>query len=100
MSLGVHTLCLLDIRAAEDRYMSVNEGINLLLKMGEKEDDKTFNENIYCVGVARMGGDSVIRYGRAKDLLDHDFGPSPHALIIPGKMHFLEEEMLESFAHP
>jgi diphthine synthase len=27
--LGLHTLCLLDLRAAENRYLTINEGIKL-----------------------------------------------------------------------
>jgi diphthine synthase len=33
-----------------------------------------------------------------KDLLNADFGPPPHVLLVPGKLHFLEAEALRVFA--
>jgi len=29
--------------------------------------------------------------------MKEDFGKPPHCLIVPGKMHFLEEEFLDSY---
>lgn len=96
---GMHTLLLLDVRAEEDRFMTVNEGIGILLRIEEKRKEKVFTEETLCVGIACLGGDSVIRYGKAKDLIDYGFGKTPHVLVVPGKMHFMEEEMLETFTH-
>jgi diphthine synthase len=95
---GAHTLLLLDVRAEEGRYMTVGEAIDLLLKMEEARKESVFTKETICVGVARLGGDSFIRSGKARELQKLDFGPPPHALIVPGKLHFMEEEMLDSFA--
>lgn len=95
---GAHTLMLLDVRAEEGRYMTVAEAIDLLLKMEETRKEGIFSSGTLCVGVARLGGDSLIRAGPAREVKRLDFGPPPHALIIPGKLHFMEEEMLNSFA--
>jgi diphthine synthase len=38
--------------------------------------------------------DARIVAGKAADLLDVDFGPAPHCLIVPGKLHFMEEDAL------
>ena len=89
---GLHTLCLLDVKATEGRYMTVNEGLGLLLQMGDEICPDTL-----CVGIARLGGDAVIKYGRAERLIEVDFGGPPHTIIVPGKLHFLEEEMLARF---
>jgi diphthine synthase len=89
---------LLDVRAEEGRYMTVPEAIDLLLKMEETRKGGVFKADTLCVGVARLGGDSFIRAGKARELKRIDFGPPPHALIVPGKLHYMEKEMLDSFA--
>lgn len=99
---GLHTLCLLDIQIEKDRRgkmasrcMTVNEGIRYLLDIGKKRKDGTITENTLMVGCARLGADdAMIRAGKAKDLLKMDFGKPLHCLIIPGELHFKEEEML------
>ena len=94
---GLHTLLLLDIKSREKRFMRVNEGINLLLRMEEIKKEKIFNADTLCIGIARLGGDSKIKAGKAEELLKEDFGAPPHILVIPGKLHFMEEEALDIF---
>jgi diphthine synthase len=94
---GLHTLCLLDVKAEEGRYMTVNEGIELLLRMEHEKMQNQFRSDTMCLGVARLGGDAVIKYGTAEQLMAEEFGGPPHALIVPGKLHFVEEEMLARF---
>lgn len=49
-----------------------------------------------CIGVARLGSDDQkIVAGPMKKLLDVDFGPPLHCLIIVGETHPVEEEMIE-----
>ncbi|MBM3309785.1 MAG: diphthine synthase [Candidatus Altiarchaeales archaeon] len=95
---GLHTLCLLDVKADEQRYMTVNEGIDVLLQIEAKRKQKVFTQETFCIGVARLGGDSVIMAGKAKELLKTAFGKPPQILIIPGKMHFMEEEALKTLS--
>ncbi len=100
---GLHTLCLLDIQVetskkdtGASRCMTVNEGIRYLLDIGKKRKDATVTEDTLMVGCARLGGkDAMIRTGKARDLLQLDFGKPLHCLIIPGELHFKEEEMLK-----
>jgi len=93
---GLHTLCLLDIKKDSQKFMTINEAIKLLEKMEEKENKKLINEKLFAVGCARLGyEDYLIKTGSIKELRKFDFGNPPHCLIIPGKLHFKEEEMLE-----
>lgn len=96
LKAGLHTILLLDVKADQDRYMTVNEAIDLMLKIESEEKKKVFTEKTKCVGVARLGGDVTIKYGTAKELNKVDFGGPPHVIIVPGKLHFSEEEFLES----
>jgi diphthine synthase len=98
LSAGLHTLVLLDVKSDEDRYMTVGEAIGLLLKMEGEKGEGFFREDSMCVGIARLGGDAVIGYGSAVELREHDFGSPPHVLVIPGKLHFMEEEVLKRFS--
>ncbi|MBD3388906.1 MAG: diphthine synthase [Candidatus Altiarchaeales archaeon] len=94
---GLHTLLLLDVKADEGRYMTVNEGIKYLLMMEESCLQNQFKKDSKCVGVARLGGDTAIRYGTAEEVIKEEFGGPPHILIVPGKMHYMEEEMLKAY---
>lgn len=98
LSLGLHTLFLLDLDPDEEKFLSVNDAVRYLLKVELKRNEKIFSEKILCIGCARIGSENqVIKAGTAKELLKHDFGKPVHCLIIPGKLHFMEEEALEIF---
>ena len=90
---GLHTLMLLDLNMAEDRYLSINDAINRLF------ETEKFPRDFLLIGVARLGSRfPVIKADTAEVLSRYDFGDSPHALIAPGKLHFLEEEALIELA--
>jgi len=98
-NLGVHTLVLLDIKAAENRFMTVNEAITYLLEIESKRDEKAFTEDTLCVGIARIGSDEqLIVSGTASQLKVHDFGKPLHCFIVPGNLHFIEEDMLKNYS--
>lgn len=96
---GLHTLVLLDIDADNRRYMTANEGMHLLMDMERRVGKGVVdNKTLVCV-VARAGSEEcAVRAGALGDLVKEDFGPPLHALVIPGKLHFVEEEALEVFA--
>ncbi|MCD6445794.1 diphthine synthase [Candidatus Bathyarchaeota archaeon] len=92
---GLHTLCLLDAKAEDKRYMKIAEGLKLLLKVEEKRREKVVTLNTLAVGVARAGSEKpTVKAGFVKELLNYDFGGPPHSLIFPGKLHFTEAEAL------
>jgi diphthine synthase len=94
---GLHTLFLLDIKAEENRFMSVNEAINLLLEIEKQKKEGLFSPETLCIGVARLGGVTMIKAGKASEIAKKDFGKPPHSLIVPGILHFMEKEALELF---
>jgi diphthine synthase len=95
---GLHTLILLDIRAEEERYMSANEGIELLLKMEALRKEKVITPNTLLVGIARAGSPKpLIKVGKVKELAKEKFGKPLHSLIVPGKLHFMERKALELY---
>jgi len=95
---NLHTLVLLDIKKDLNKYMSVNIALKQLLEIEDKRKEKVTSEETKAIGCARLGSeDPVIKYGKVSDLLEFDFGPELHCLIIPGKLHFIEEEMVNIF---
>lgn len=97
--MGLHTLVLLDIQEEKNRYMTANEGLKLLLKMEEKHKEGLFNnKTILCI-VARAGSDEpIVLSGNIKDLIDKEYGNPLHTLVVPGKLHFMEIEALQTLA--
>lgn len=93
--MGLHTLVLLDIQADKDKYMTANEGINLLLQMEEKRGEHVFTvDSIVCV-VARAGSvNPMVLANRVGFLKDKDFGLPLHTLVVPGELHYMEIEAL------
>ena len=99
MARGMHTLVLLDIDAEGSRYMTADLGLRLLLEM-EARVGKGFIKPDTLVGVvARAGSDDcVVKAGPIGELGKLDFGPPLHSVVVPGKLHFMEEEALRTFA--
>jgi len=96
-SMGLHTLVLLDLKPSEEKFMTANEAIKTLLDIEKKRNEQIITEDTHIIGCARIGGDYNIMYGEAGVLSEQDFGKPLHCLIIPGKLHFVEEEALEQW---
>jgi len=93
--LGLHTLLMLDLKPEQNKFMTIAEAIDILLEIESRKKQNVFTEGTFCVGVARIGSDDfAIKSGKASDLLKEDFGAAPHSLIVPGELHFVEEEAL------
>uniref|UniRef100_A0A9I9CZU1 diphthine methyl ester synthase n=1 Tax=Cucumis melo TaxID=3656 RepID=A0A9I9CZU1_CUCME len=108
--LGLHTLCLGKKEYEPPRFMSINTAIEQLLEVEQMEgqsvnamDGRVFHPQIYnedtlCVAFARLGSeDQMITAGTMKQLRSIDFGPPLHCLVIVGKTHPVEEEMLDFY---
>lgn len=96
---GLHTLLLLEVKGEEGRAMSANQAIEVMLGLESELRKGAFTPETLVVVVARAGSDdALVRADRARRLLELDFGPPPHVLIVPGKLHFLEAEALRVFA--
>jgi diphthine synthase len=97
--LGLHTLCLLDLKASEKRFLSINQAIALLLEVEQKKRNDVIIANTAAVGVARAGSNNpALKADYVKDLANYDFGEPPYSLIFPGDLHFMEIESLIALA--
>lgn len=112
--LGLHTLCLLDIRVKEPsleslcrgrkcyeppKYMTINIAIEQLLEVEQTRGESAYSTETICVGIARLGSDDQkVVAGSMKELQAVDFGAPLHCLVIVGETHPVEEEMLNFYA--
>lgn len=98
-TLGLHTLCLLDIKTDENHFLSINEALKLLLKVEQKRKKAIITQDTVAVGVARAGSHTPnLKANFVKELIKYDFGNPPQSLIFPGNLHFMEAEALVAFA--
>lgn len=94
---GMHTLILLDLKKTGKKFefMNAKEGIEYLLKIEEKRKESIFTKEIKIVVVERLGcKDFKVHFDIIENLLKRKFGKPLHALIVPGELHFMEEEAL------
>ncbi len=97
--MGLHTLCLLDIKTEEKRYMAIKEGLELLLAIEKGKKKHVATLNTLVVGIARAGSPTpIVKAGYLGELIDYDFDGSPHTLIFPSRLHFMEAEALITLA--
>jgi diphthine methyl ester synthase len=95
--IGAHTLCLLDIKEDKERFMTVPQSIEVLQDIEKRLQENVITDDLFVVGCARLGTDNIVKAGLLKEIKKEDFGAAPHCLIIPGKMHFSEEEILQLY---
>jgi len=97
--LGLHTLCFLDIKVEEKRYMTIRHGLENLLAMEKIKRKRVVTPDTLAVGVARAGSNNpTVKADYVAELINYDFGPPPHSLVFPGKLHFVEAEALITLA--
>ncbi len=86
---NLHTLVLLDIEG--DRLMTVNEGLKYLI-------DNDLSRGQLCIGCAALGSpEPEIKVGKANELVGYSFTKFPQCLIVPAKLHFKEQEVLDLY---
>lgn len=95
-NLGLHTLFLLDLKPEEKKFMTINKALQILEEIENIKKEKIISNDTLVVGCARLGSrNMLIKAGKVEKIKKLDFASPPHCLIIPGKLHFSEEEMLE-----
>lgn len=98
-AMSLHTLCLLDMKAEEKRYMTIKEGLQQLLTMEKRKKKHVATLDTLVVGIAKAGSTApVVKAGYLEEVIDYDFDEPPHTLIFPSKLHFMEAEALVTLA--
>jgi len=99
LSVGLHTLALLDIVTERNYYMTIREGLQYIRKVEVQREEDVLGGRRLVVGVARAGADdAAVKAATVSELLDYDFGGPPHSLVVPSRLHFVEAEALKILA--
>ncbi len=89
---GMHTLFLLDLDPANNKFLNINEAASYLIKQG-------VDKNLLAVGCSHLGSrGSEIKLRKLSKLKKETFEHYPQSLIIPAKdLHFIEEDAIKRF---
>ena len=115
LSLGLHTLMLLDIKVKEQslenlargrkiyeppRYMTSAQCARQMLEIAQEKSDDAYGPNSLAVAIARLGAhDQTFVSGTLQELTEVDMGPPLHSLILLGnRVHDLEWVFTREFA--
>lgn len=90
LKLGLHTLFLLDLNPKNNKFLSINDAIKYLIK-------NNVDKNTKAVACSALGSENIINYATLAELEKIKYSNFPQSLIIPGKLHFVEEEMLNGY---
>jgi len=97
--LGLHTLCLLDLKVDEKRFLTIKEALSMLMEIERKKKMNIATPDTLAFGVARAGSNTpTLKADYLNALLEYDFGEPPQSLIFPGQLHFMEADALIAFA--
>ncbi|HSD56912.1 MAG TPA: diphthine synthase [Methanotrichaceae archaeon] len=96
LARNLHTMLFLDIQ--NERYMTVNEGSELLLEMEANSGGEVLS-GLLGIGIARAGSENAaVKADLLSRLKDHDFGGPLHIMVVPAKLHFMEAKALVALA--
>lgn len=97
--MGLHTLCFLDIKAKEEKYMTARDGLESLLATEKQKRKEVITPDTLVIGIARAGSkEPTVKAGYVEEVMKQNFGAPPHTLVFPGKLHFMEAEALITLA--
>ncbi|MBI4147078.1 diphthine synthase [Candidatus Woesearchaeota archaeon] len=95
---GLHTLFLLDLKPEQNKFMTVNQALEILEKIESRKKENLVKKDTLVIGCARLGSeDAMIKAGPLEKVKKQEFGKAPHGVIFPGKMHFIETEFLNNY---
>ncbi len=90
LSVGLHTLILLDVEPP----MKATDAVKKLWELEKLKGQGLFTANSPLLVCSNLGTpEREIVYARMDKIAD--FGDVPYSLVVPGELHFLEEEALE-----
>ncbi len=97
MVRGLHTLLLLELQVEEGYSLPPEDGLKLLLSAEKDVKLGLIEQDTFIIVVSRLGhsDDVSISGGKLSSLAKMKFGYPPHAIVLPGKLHFTEIEALE-----
>lgn len=94
---GLHTIILLEYDHSTGFFLKPNEALKSLLSMEEDFKQGIFDDETFVVIASRIGSKSqLLSGGKLGGLIHKDYGEPPHAIIVPGRLHFTEIDALKT----
>jgi diphthine synthase len=92
---GAHSLILLEYDVDSEEGVSPQQAISGLLSAEHNYKRGILGKGTFALILSRLGRpDQDVRAGEFADLERIEYGPSPHCLIVPGRLHFTEAEAI------
>lgn len=93
--LGLHSTLLLQYDYASKSFLLPSEALTALAELEADVGQQVFTGEAFIIVASRLGrADQSVTGGRLERLSQASFGEPPHAIVVPGKLHFSEEEAL------
>ena len=95
---GNHSVLLLEYNQDKDFFLDPKNALNGLLETEKGQKRNVISSSTYAIVASRIGlKNQEIVSGKISSLKKRDFGPPPHTVIIPGRLHFTESDALKIF---
>jgi hypothetical protein len=92
---GLHTIVLLEWDEAHNFFLDPSAAVHSLLDAEKDLKQGIFDESTLLLIASRLGTENAklraLTFGQIQDV-----GLPPHVLVIPGKLHFTEQEALSA----
>ncbi|MDO8628029.1 MAG: diphthine synthase [Candidatus Diapherotrites archaeon] len=97
-NLGMHTLCLLDIKKEENYFMPITHALAQIKEIAKQKNDNFLSE-AKLVALCSLGAsDEIIFSGTAEEFEKQEFNSFPQSLIICAKPSDKELEGLQLYS--
>ncbi len=91
---GLHTLCLLDLDAENNFFMSSQQALQILNKIATKRNETFLNETTIILLAGAGSKKQLIKKGNIKELMRSGYAVFPQTIIITAKLSEKEQENL------
>ncbi len=99
MMHGSHTILLLEYNQDKDYFLNPVQAFEILRDAENGQRRRVTTDDVFCIVASRIGAkDQKVIAGKISTLIGIEFGAPPHAIIIPGSMHFTESDALKVLA--
>lgn len=92
---GLHSLCLLDIRAENEQLMAIPHAVEILEKIASQKKQSWFSNTVLIgtAGLSHIGQQIIV--GNPSELKKAEFSRFPQSLIVCGKLNEKETQTLQ-----
>jgi len=99
LNAGLHTLCLLDLKPKEKKFMTAKEGLGIIKEIEEKRDERIVRDLI-IVGLYGIGSKiEKMAAGKFEEIKNFDSNVFPQSFIVCAKLSEKELEALKEFCN-